>query len=606
MRGWLTLALAVAPLALVPARADAPAPALPALAALPATPVRYRIDARLEPAAGEVSGRLELGLRNTSALPLSRTLLHLYLNAFASPETIFMRGSGGHLRLSSWDPGAPGWIKVSELRQEGALASSRPLEDGTVLEVQLPRAVPPGGELHLSLSFRGHLPGVFARTGREGDFFMVAQWYPKPGVLLPDGSWRCAPYHARAEFFAEFASYEVTLRTPPGYLVGATGHLRSRRVEGGEQVLEYRAAAVHDFAWSAWPSFTEERRTIDGVAVRLLSVPGRGQSARQLRALEGALPRLQRWLGRYPYGELTVIDPPTRALGAGAMEYPTLFATWVPWWAPEAARFFDETVVHELVHQWFQGLVANDEVEEPWLDEGVTSYVAGVVLDELFGPSRSLLDLGPLALGNHAKERLRVVGPRPDALPVGWPGPRYNSWYDYGRTAYARGALLLATVESLLGREAMRDALAAYVREHSFRHPRSADLEAALLSRAPDGARERVRELLDGVLRRGAGLDVGLTCERDAVTVQRRGSLALPLELSVHDASGTRQVRLDGRAAETRVTAPGLRSAALGPAGRLALDRTPIDDACVPRASAARPAATWASALQQLLQVLGP
>jgi hypothetical protein len=574
---------------------------------LSSRPVRYRIEARLRPERSEVTGRLSLSLRNTSRVPLQRACLHLYLNAFAGPDTTFMRESGGTMRVSRFDPERPGGIEVSELRQGSRPAASRKILDGTALEVTLPEAVPVDAELKLDLAFRSRLPRVFARTGRAGDFFMVAQWYPKPGVLRDDGSWHCPPFRARAEFFADFGTYEVTLQVPRRFQVGATGIQTDESGFAGElRELRFRAADVHDFAWTAWPHFDRHARRSDGVEVELLTVPGRGQADRQLWLVEEALARLQRWLEPYPYRRLTVVDVPTDALGAGGMEYPTLLTTWIPWFAPGWLHAFDETTVHELVHQYFQGMVASNEVEEPWLDEGVTSYVTGLLLDELFGADRSLADLGRLRLGNAEKEQLRIAGASAEARPVGWAAARFDSWWSYGRTVYARAALLLRTVESLLGRAAMRAALADYVRAFAFRHPTSADLERALLARAPAGSRRSLERLLDGVLRRGDDLDFAVSCGRDEVRVARRGRLALPLELQAWTDSGERRFSLRGEQVEERLRIPGLRRARLGPPGRLALDHTPADQSCARSAVPARAALGWATWAQPLLQVLGP
>jgi hypothetical protein len=581
---------------------------------LSAGAVSYRIQARLRPEQKEVQGRLHLALRNVSRAPLQKACLHLYLNAFARPDTLFLRESRGTMRLSRFDPARPGSVELRDLRQqvaEGQARRPRPatwrlLHDGTVLEADLAEPVAPGAELELAMRFRSKLPRVFARTGFAGDFFMVAQWYPKPGVLRSDGTWHCPPFAARAEFFADFGRFDVELKVPAQYRVGASGMLVAEQQRAGLRRLSFRAVDVHDFAWTAWPHFDQRRRSTGDVEIELLTVPGRGQSDRTLARLADTLDRLQRWLGPYPYRQLTAVVVPTAALGAGGMEYPTLLTLWMPWFAPPWLRAFDETAVHELVHQYFQGMVASNEVEEPWLDEAVTSYVTALIMEQLFGEDRSFLDLGLLRLSLLDKERLRIAGPSARALPVGWPARRFSSWWEYGRTVYARGSLLLHTVESLIGRQAMREALRAYVRAFSFRHPASADLERALLDRAAPQQRGLLADLLDGVLRRGHDLDYALSCGPDEVRVLRRGELALPLELSVRGSAGEQRLALDGRAREQRVLVPGLRRAVLGPRRRLALDHTPADLACRVSRFPGRTALGWALVLEPLLQVLGP
>jgi hypothetical protein len=601
------LALAAVPLALAATEGPLSTARSPLRTPLPLTPrhVRYAIEATLAEGRWEIAGQVRIALRNHTRRPLREALLHLYLNAFAGPDTLFMRSSHGTMRVSRADPDQPGWIRVSAVRAGGLAAPHRLLDDGTVMRVTLPRPVAPGGELLLELRFVSHLPWIFARTGHAGDLVAAAQWYPKPGVLLDDGSWHCPAYHAQSEYFADFGSYDVVLDLPASYVVGATGVQVARQLRADRQLLRHRADDVHDFAFFASPTLVEERRQVGGIAVRYLAPRGRAHASRQLGLVEHALPRLERWLGTYPYTELTVVDVPTIALGAAAMEYPTLFTTWIPRWAPHGVHLFDEITIHELVHQYFQGIVASNEVSEPWLDEGVTSYVAGVLLDELLGEDRSYLELGPLRLGNRGKEQLRIAGSTP-VLPVALAAARYPSWQRYAQTVYARAALLLVTVESLVGRNAMRAALADYVRSFRFRHPTSRDLEDALLARAPAELRADIAALLVAVLHQGSEVAYSIRCDGDRIEVRRRGGVHLPLEITVNATGASTRLSWDGRARSFATRVAGLRSARLGPPGRLALDGAPLDDACVVERGSTRATLGLATALQRVLQLVGP
>lgn len=599
-------ALAVAGVAPVATAPDAGPLLVPG--PLSARPVRYRIRAELHPGAREVTGSVEVALRNTSRAVLRHARLHLYLNAFASSGTLFLREARSWMRGRRWSSDDPGWIEIIEVRQNGAAVRSHKHDDGTIFVVWLARPVAPGEELSLSLTFRARLPRLFARTGHDGkDLFILAQWYPKPGVLLEDGSWHCPAFHSHAEFFAAFASYDVTLALPAGHVVGATGVEVARRpgADGGVE-RRFLAEDVHDFAIVASPSLTATvSRSASGAELRLLSPPGRAP-ARVLETAGRGLALLERWFGRFPYRQLTIVDLPTRALGGAAMEYPTLFTVWAPSFVPRWLRFVDETTLHELTHQYFQGMLASNEVLEPWLDEGVTSYVTMLLLEELFGHGGSYVGLAPLALDVRAKEQSRIVGGR--AYPVGWPAERFQSLGAYGSTVYARAALLLATVESLIGREKTIAALGDYARRFRFKHPRGADLEAALLAATAPELRPVLAELLDGAIRRGEGLDYRVRCAGDRVIVERRGPLALPVELELEGEGdhSFRRIAIGPGSSLFVARAPGLVRARLGPPGRLLLDTTPIDNACVPASGAPRAGLDLARLLQRLLPLVGP
>ncbi len=604
-RSPLVLVLVVSALLASPVHGDA---------AFPDTGVHYRMKASLEPGQRRVRGWLQLRMRNNSRVAITEVRFHLYLNAFAHEDTLFMSKSRGKMRFSRFDSGQPGWIKVLSINRGQAVLKQKKLHDGTVLAVPLDEPLPPGEDLSLMMEFESKLPHLYARTGRAGDFFMVAQWYPKLAYLNKDGTWHSPPYHAYEEYFGPFAGYHVELTIPHGWAVGATG-ARPRIDPVGDDLENQRfqlsAAGVHDFAFAAWPGFQEMESSRSGVKVSLLTVPGRGASERIFSMVGHGLDRLQRWLFPYPYPLLTVVDVPTRGLGAAGMEYPSLFTTWTPRWIPRWVHGVDVLAIHELVHQYFQGMVASNEVAEPWLDEGVTTYVTGLIVDELFGPDRSVVDLGAVRLGHHQQRRLSAMRSGSKPLAVAGAAASFKSSASYGRTVYSRAALLLATVEDLVGREKMLIALGGYARKYAFSHPGSHDLEAALLAWAPAARQPLLQELFKGVLHGRKVLDYSVTCDGGVVEVKRIGELMLPLELTIRKEGGGDEVRqLNGKARtiKVKVSSGVLRGATLGPVRRLGLDPTPTDLSCVgDRSSGSRAAAwQWTALLQPIFQLIGP
>src|SRR5690606_26428872 len=174
-------------------------------------------------------------------------------------------------------------------------------DDRTLLAVPLPEPVRPGGTVTLEVAWTSRVPRTFARTGRVGDYYFIAHWFPKIGVLGDDG-WQAHQFHAGTEFFADFGVYDVRITVPRGWVVGATGRERERRdTAAGRTMHRYVQEDVHDFAWTASPDYIEHRETfrhptLPPVDMRLLLMPEHaGQEARHVAATALALRKYGEW-----------------------------------------------------------------------------------------------------------------------------------------------------------------------------------------------------------------------------------------------------------------------------------------------------------------------
>lgn len=540
---WLALATVVATGAL--AQADP----LPTRAAEVAD---YRISVTLDAQTKRLEGRERIVWRNPSADSVADLWLHLYLNAFRNTRSTFFRESGGRLRGDDMPGDGWGWIEITALTlPDGTdlleqLAFQSPddgnRDDRTVARVPLPTPVAPGGTLTLDVTFTAQLPKIFARTGYAGDYHLVGQWFPKLAVYEPagrrgreTGGWNAHQFHATSEFYADFGHYRVDMTVPSSYIVGATGQRVSRRDNGnGTATHEYDQHNVHDFAWTASPHFIEVKRrfvadravtmaeyeqtarrlgrTLDevkltDVEVTLLIQPAHvKQVERHFRAAMASIKYFGLWYGHYPHATLTIVDPGPNGSGSGGMEYPTfitagtsaLFDVW-PFRDVHAP---EEVTVHEFGHQYWQGMVASNEFEEAWLDEGMNSYSTGRVMEQEYGRTATVLSL----FGHNVNEQdvIRLQN-RPDVTydTIRQPAWTYSSNDAYTFNSYTRPELSLRTLESYLGPDVMARAMRTYHERWRFRHPSSDDFFAVL----SEVSGRDLRPLLRTMFERGERMD---------------------------------------------------------------------------------------------------
>ena len=383
---------------------DLPLPAVDGPSALlgsaPLSPriANYTIEASYASDTHRLAATSTLRWKNSGSLPVDVLPFHLYMNAFKNSESLFYREVGGtELGIGEGSPGW-GWIQIDAVAvggKEQSAALRYPGPDETVVELPLEVPLPPGETIEVEMSFRVQLPRVQSRTGYADEFAMVAQWYPKIGVRRGEGAaetWHCPPFHAFAEFFADFGTYNVVLDVPPTHRVAATGVLVAAEDRGPRRRLHYRAEDVHDFAWAIDPHMDviegAAATAAGSVTVRVYHRPAqRAFAERHLRAGIGAIRVFSRMLRPYPWRLMSIVSPPPDAGAAGGMEYPTLVTT-----GGESAKSAVPGIlspeiytVHEVGHNWFQGMLASDEVDEPWLDEGINEYATGVVMNELYG-----------------------------------------------------------------------------------------------------------------------------------------------------------------------------------------------------------------------------
>ncbi len=373
--------------------------------------VAYQIEAKLDPTKHTIAANETLTYKNLTGRPQQTFPFHLYLNAF-QPQSTFMTevrlaGTRGNGPDSEWDPKHFGSITVDKLEVEGAgdLTSKMEFihpddnntEDRTVFQLTLPKAIAPGASVEFHIAFHDVLPKVVERTGYAHDFDMVGQWFPKVGVWWKN-AWNCHQFHATTEFFADFGTFDVKITVPQNEIVGAGGDLvSSANNSDGTKTLAYHSEDVHDFSWTASPSFTVVEDSWTGsqgpVKIHLLMSPGHmGSAQRYIAAEKGTLRLFDQWYGPYPYDRITMVDPPHGGTDAGGMEYPTLITLGTSAHMPQGVLAPEIVTEHEFGHQYWYGMVATNEFEEAWLDEGINSYTEVKVMDELYGKNTSAVN----------------------------------------------------------------------------------------------------------------------------------------------------------------------------------------------------------------------
>ncbi len=450
--------------------------------------VHYEIDARYDATKHTVDATEVLTYHNLTGQALDHFPFHLYQNAF-QPKATWVReakvAGSRDVGYEKWEDKENGSedIKRLEVVGQGDLTSQLQYiqpddgnkDDKTVVDVKLPKAIAPGAFVQFKIAFHDLMPETQARSGWKRDFVLGGQWFPKVGVWW-QGAWNCHQYHATTEFFADFGVYDVKLTVPTYEVVGASG-VKVSEVSNPDstKTLIYHGDDIHDFAWTASPRYkVKEDGVYQGqmgpVQMRILMQPAHwSQVERHEKILRESLDHFERWYGPYPYKTITLVDPEPDS-AAGGMEYPTFITGETSWFMPKGAYLPELVVEHEFGHQYWYGMVATNEFEDAWMDEGINSYTEVKVLDSILGRNTSMLNVAGATLGEREGQRLNYTGVA-DLDPMAEKAYDYYSFNSYGGVTYGKTASVLLTLEGIIGEDAMQKAMHVYFMKYRFTHP---------------------------------------------------------------------------------------------------------------------------------------
>lgn len=561
---------------------------------LSARPANYNIDVRFDHHSKTIDAVQTIRFINQSPAPIPALRMYMYLNAFKNTESTFLKGTStifgqgfAHRKADEW-----GWIaveKISRINGADLSATMRYIQpddnntaDQSVLEVLLDKPIQPGDSAVFLLNWRAKLPKTIARAGYSKDFFFFCHWFPQLGVFEKNAAgvwdWNCHQFFRGTEFYADFGVYDVRITADKKFVMGASGCL-VRETDNGDGTVtrHYHVEDVIDFAWTAYPLFEVQEARWRDVQLRLLIPPAHADlGPRYLYALKFAFEYLDKHVGKYPYPSLTVVDPPFHGLRSGLMEYPTLITAGTFYGMPENFRNMESLVVHEFVHQYFMGMVASNEKEEAWLDEGFVTYFEDRIIDACYGRKHALVDAFGYQFDNRELTRVEYTTMRnPREGTVGRPGWLFS---ESNRKAliYSKTATALHTVEALIGEAEMDRIIRVYFEQWKFRHPRGSDFLAVLktgLMAGPDSVfADQVYTLFEKSIYDAVVLDYAVTritneylspprgifgenadnlTYRDGkgqktllskVEVQRKGDWVFPVEVLVTFADGSTEL----------------------------------------------------------------
>ena len=510
----------------------------------------YKMEVDMNVENFQYTGTQELEYTNNSPDTLNKVFYHLFFNAFQPGSEMDVRSRTiqdpdrrvGD-RISKLTPEQQGFLRVSSLTQNGKKLTYE--EVGTVLEVQLQEPILPGEKSLFKMEFKGQVPEQIRRSGRnntEGVALSMSQWYPKLAEYDFQG-WHADPYIGR-EFHGVWGDFDVKLTIDKNYTVAATGYLQNADeighgyseeeidAKGDTHTWHFVAPKVHDFTWAADPEYIHDVRIAkDGTELHFFYKDNEEikENWKRLQSkTEELLLFFNEKIGPYPWDQYTVAQG-----GDGGMEYAML--TLIT--GERSIQSLVGVTAHEMAHAWFQHLMATNESKHEWMDEGFTSFISSKAMNRVMQTDAENPHTGSyrgyLQLANSGVEQPQTTH-----------ADRYSLNAAYGATAYSKGAVFLAQLGYVIGRENLDKTLKRYYQDWKFKHPTPNDF--IRVAEKVSGAEldwylmdwTQTTNQIDYAIKNVEEADENST----KITLERIGEMPMPVELSIRFANGDHQI----------------------------------------------------------------
>lgn len=469
--------------------------------------VNHAITVSLNDKEHTLTGFQKIHYKNNSPKTLDYIWIHLWPNAYKSDMTAFSDQllENGNTRFYFSEREQKGYINRLAFKVDGITArvEDHP-EHIDIIKLILPGPLLSGKSVEITTPFHVKLPFNYSRGGHDGQSYQVTQWFPKPAVYDKDG-WHPMPYLDQGEFYSDFGSYDVSITVPENYVVAATGELQNEdekawlktrtsfqwtpvkkkiKTKGGSyktivdkfppsatgiKILRFKQDRVHDFAWFADKRFivnSDTCRLPSGKMVDIYTYTTPEENftwANTRKNAKDALLHYSTLVGEYPYNIVSVVQGP-QSFGGG-MEYPTITVI-----APtNNGNELDLTIAHEIGHNWFYGILASNEREHPWMDEGINTFY-----ENKYARTRT----------DHFDERFERVGLATQIAeyrdqPIETTSEKFSET-NYNLVGYYKAGKWMEWLESLLGTATFQKAMQEYYARWQFKHPQPADLKKTL------------------------------------------------------------------------------------------------------------------------------
>ena len=421
---------------------------------------KYKIDVDLDTESMTYKGKQTLMYTNNTDVDLEEVYFHLYPNAFKTLENAPILFNLGQ-NTNSLDY-REGFIDIKKVSSGNKDLEWNIHSIDTILHVKLNETLKKGELTEIYLEYNVKLPTTKDRFGYHDKGINLGNWYPIVCVYDENG-WNLDLYYKVGDpFYSEVSDYDVTITVPKEVVVASSGKILSEKVNKNKKTYKIEGKLIRDFAWAASKDFVVKEKKVEGTIVKVYSINNNSHMIdKTLEIGEQSLLTFNRIFGEYPYGVYSIVNTEFPS----GMEYPGIVFISNDYFYKHLTNILEKVIVHETAHQWWYGLVGNNQVKEAWLDESLATYSELIYVNETRGEEEARNYYNEnIRLGYEYGAQYRNIGNEV----VNKPLDKFSGWDDYSILVYLRGAMFIDRIKNDFGEEALYGILNKYYERHKF------------------------------------------------------------------------------------------------------------------------------------------
>jgi hypothetical protein len=409
----------------------------------------------------------KLSYTNSHNQILKHIYFHLYPNQFKTKEaTPFAKGEVDKAYPNGFDPG---FIKIKTIKVNNKETDYKIMgASSTILRVTPIDPLKPGEKIDLLIDFQLKLPNALGRMGYGENTVNITNWFPILAVY-DDNGWNLDPYYSIGDpFYSQISKYDITVTIPEEYVIASTGDILNVNKRRNKFTYEIQGNYVRNFAMILSKKFEVKEALADNIRIASYSIEGtKGEAALQYGV--DSIQIFNALFGKYPYKQLSIV---ASDFYIGGMEYPNLIMIGKQLYEMEEDFLLEYIIAHETAHQWWYGIVGNNEVKEPWLDEALTEYSTLLYFEKKYGPQIKEKIFEKLVKSQY--ENYIRIHPNSEGKILRELKEFESSW-EYSSVVYSGGAVFIEKLRSIMGDENFFNCLREYYESYQFKNATTQD-----------------------------------------------------------------------------------------------------------------------------------